>query len=116
MRSHGKRKAQIHAARVVFDWRINKFFYLRKGYDFVKLTINFHPPHAQDCRVEINILPPGQLPMKASAYLQERTHPTVYFCTSGSRLGNTREELQQCTFPCAIATKDADDFTLSYLE
>src|SRR2546427_11976039 len=116
MRSHGKCKTQIHAARVVFYWRINKFFYLGKGHDFVKLTINFRPPHAQDCRVEVNVLPPAQFPMKASPYFQERPHPAVNFCTSASRLGNPREELQQCTFPCTIATNDADDFTLFYLE
>src|SRR5262249_52948549 len=116
MRSHGKGKAQIHAARVVFYWCINKSFYFRKGHDFVKLTINFRPLHAQDCRVEVNILPPGQFRMKASAYLQERTHPAMNFCKSSSRLCYTREELQQGAFSCTVAAYDADNLTLFYLK
>src|SRR5262249_19173614 len=69
--SHGKGQAQVHSAGIMLHRRVNEFFDLGKGYDFVKFSFNLSPCHAQDRAVEINIFAPGQFRVKSSAYLEQ---------------------------------------------
>ena len=116
MRGHGKSEANIHAAGKMFDRRIQKFFDLGEGDDFIELLFDFEPRHAQDGSVEKNVFPSGQFRMKPGSYFQQAGHPALHFDPAGCRLGDPAEDFEERRFARAVASNDADDVSALDLE
>ena len=82
----------------MLDGGVNKFLYLGKGDNFVELPLKLPLLHAQNGAVHENVLPPGQLGMKASSNLQQGFHSPPNFGIASCGLGDTTEDLQESCF------------------
>ena len=72
--------------------------------------------HAQDRAVQVDVLAPGQLGVKAGAHLQQAAHPPVDLGPPAGRLGDAGEDLEQRALARAVAADDPHHFALLHLE
>src|SRR5574339_503276 len=75
--SDGKGETHIHAAGITLDRRINEVLDFGKSDNLIELPPYLGLFHAENGPIEINILPPGKLAIKARTHLQQRTYMTV---------------------------------------
>ena len=62
-------------ARIPLDWRIEELFDFGERNDFIELTLNLEPGHAEDRAVQKDVFAAGEFGMKASAHFEEAGHP-----------------------------------------
>src|SRR5882672_3750510 len=98
MGGHGESQAHIHSTGVPLNRRIYEAFDFGESDDFIKLLIYFGAFHAKNCAVQIDVFPPAQLRMKASAYFEQTADASVQIHPAGSRLGNARKYFEQRRF------------------
>src|SRR5215471_17775446 len=67
----GEGQADVHAGRVVLNWRVNEFFEFGKGDDFVELLRDFAASHAEDGTSEESVLAASKLGVKSGADFKE---------------------------------------------
>src|SRR4029077_9724293 len=67
---HGKREADIHARAVTLHGRVEEFLNLRKVYNLIEPGSNFCSAHSENGRIQVDILPAGQVLVKAGADLE----------------------------------------------
>src|SRR6476659_1524544 len=91
----------------MLDRLIDKFFHLGEGYYLVELLGDLRARHAQDCAVQINILPAGQFRMKTGADFEQRADATVEFDPSCGRLRDPRQQFQERGLTRAVSSDDA---------
>ena len=65
--------------RVALDRRVEELLDLGERDDFVELAADLGAGHAQDGAVEKDVLPAGQLGMKAGADFEQAGHAAVDF-------------------------------------
>src|SRR5258705_7122235 len=106
MRGDGKRQPQIHSARVMLDWRINKLLNFRKGHNLIEVSCDLVSLHSENGSVKIDVLSPAQLVVKAYSHFQQRTDTAVDIRIPFGRLSDAGKYLEQCAFAGAIATND----------
>ena len=70
VRGDGKRKLDVHTARITLDRSVDEFFHLREFNDLIEFPVYLGLCHAEDSTVHINVLAPRQLGMKAGAHLK----------------------------------------------
>ena len=70
VRGDGKRKAQIHAAGIMFHRRVNELIDFGERNDFIKPAANLLARHAQHSAVKIHIFSASQFRMKTCTYFQ----------------------------------------------
>src|SRR6185369_8892286 len=102
----------IHPRRIAFHRRIKKSFYLGKGHDLIKFALDLGLAHSKNCTIEKDILPPGQLRMKAGPNLQQTRHPPGNLDLAACRLRYPTEDLEECRLSRTIAADDADPVAL----
>src|SRR5437773_7906269 len=107
VRGHRKCQSHIHATRVMFDGRFEKFLRSREINNLVKLRVDLAPAHAQDCSVQINILTASKIRMKAGANVEQASYFAVQFGAAGGGFDNAREYLKQRRFSGAVGPDDA---------
>src|SRR6202000_476444 len=110
MRSYGKRQANIHARGIPLHRRVQKLLDLAEGDDLIELTPNLRSGHSQNGAVQEDILPPGQLLMKAGAHLKQATHSAVQANSHLGRNRNAAQQLEHGALTGAVPADDADDF------
>src|SRR5262249_34312337 len=81
--------------------------------DLVELLANFGTAHSEDRAVEEDVLAAGELGVETGADFQEAGDAAVDFDAASRRLGDLRENFEECAFSCPARTDDAD--TLSGL-
>ncbi len=116
MRRHRKRQAEIHAARVVLDRRVDEALHLGKSHDLVEFGVDFGALHPKNRPIEIDVLPAGQLGMKAGADLQQGAHSPgdVRFARAG--LGHPCQNFEQGALPGAVLADDPQHPSLAHVE
>src|SRR4030095_15186480 len=68
--------------------------------------------HSEDGSVQEDVLPAGQIRVKAGSYLQQaRNSPSAVY-SSGCRLRNAAQDLQQRALPCTVRADDAYNLPL----
>ena len=112
MGCHGKSQAHVHAAGVALDRGIDEFLHLGKIHDLIKLAGHFLFGHAQDGAVEVDILAPGQLGVKAGAHLQQAGDAPFDLDLPAGGGGDAREDLEQGALAGAVAPDDAQHLAL----
>jgi hypothetical protein len=110
VRGDGEGEADVHAAGVMLDRRVEEHLGFRKGDDLVELAVDLLAGHAEDGAVEVDILAAGKLGMEAGADLEKAGDAALDIDASGGGLGDAAEDLQEGRFARAVATDDADDF------
>src|SRR5262249_43295183 len=116
MRRHREREAHQHAAGIAFDGGVDKLLHTRKVHDLLELASNLRLAHAQDGAVEIDVLAPSKLGMKASTDLEQTGDAASDGDTSLVWLGDARQDLQERRLACAIAPDDAEHLPALNLE
>src|SRR5205814_2993508 len=105
-------EAHVHAGRVPLDRRLDKALDFREGDDLVELARDLGAAHAEDRTVQVDVLAPGQLRMKARADFKERADTAVELDAPVGRLRDARENFQERTLACAVMADDAEQFAL----
>src|SRR4051794_22002772 len=116
MGRYGKSKAHVHATGIALDGRIKEVLNFAKCNDFIHLALDFNPFHAQDGAVEKDVLASRQFGVETGADLQQTAHAAIAFDTPGSRVGNTRKNLEQGAFAGAIAPNHSQYLALCDLK
>src|SRR2546427_929567 len=116
MGGHGESQAHIHSTGVSFNRRIYEAFDFGEGDYLIKLPIYFASLHTKDCAVQVDVLPPAQLRMKAGAYFEQTADASVQIYLTDGRFGNARKDFEQRGFARAVAPDDAHDFARHDLE
>src|SRR5882724_3283705 len=86
-------KPNVHAARVMFDRRVDELFNLGKSHYFVKLACDLGALHAEYRAVEIDVFATGQFRMKAGANLKQRANAAVNVGVARRWFSDAREDL-----------------------
>jgi hypothetical protein len=110
---NGKSKADVHAGGVVFDLRVDEFFELGKGDDFVELAFDFALAHTEDGAGEKRVLSAGELGMEAGSYFEKAADAAVDFRPPGGGARDAGENFQERGFASAVAADEAEDFTFA---
>src|SRR5262249_13118101 len=116
MRRNRKVEPYLHAAGIPFDVRVNELLHTRKVHDLVELAPDLGTRHAEDSAVEKNVLASGELGMKASADLEQAGDAAGDGDAPLARLGDARQDLQECRLASAIAADDAEHLAALNLE
>lgn len=110
MGGDGEGQADVHAAAVAFDGRIQEFFDFGEGDDFVEFAFDFGAAHAQHGAVQVDVFASGQFGVKSGADFQQAGHAPFDADAAGGRFGDAAEDFQQRGFARAVASDDADGF------
>ena len=113
---HGKGQAGAHAGGVAFQGGVDELVDLGKRHDLVELALDLLPAHAQDGAVQEDVLPAGELGVKAGAHLQQRPHPAVQFHPAGGGLGDPGQDLEQGALAGAVPADDPQDLPRLHLQ
>src|SRR5690606_7595886 len=111
-----KGETHIHPARVVLHRGVDELADLREVDDFVELTVDLHPPHAEDRAVEIDVLSTRELGVEAGADLQQRANASPQPHLTPGGLRDAREDLQQGALARPVAADEPHDFARPHLE
>ena len=76
----------------------------------------YRPSHAEDCAVEIDVLPTSQFLMKAGPDFEQGAHSAPDLRCSGGWSGDARKKFKQGSFACAIPANDPQDIPASQFE
>src|SRR6185503_15845300 len=95
---------------------MDELFYFRECDDFIEFLIDFPSLHTKNRTVQKNVFASRQFSMKARPDLQQRSDPTKHLDSTRRRFCNAREDFKQSTFPGAVATDKAHNFTHFYLK
>src|SRR5207245_4603541 len=116
MGGDGEGQADVHAGGVVLDGRVNEFFELGEGDDFVEFAGDFAAGHPQDGAGEKRVLAAGKLGMEAGADFEERADAAVNLgpALGGARAGGGGSGERglasgvrgAAATPCALATAE----------
>ena len=87
----------------MFYGRINESLDVRKVNDLVELSVDFFLRHAENGATKINILPAGEVGMKARSNLQQGADSAMNLRDARGWLGDTRENLEQRAFTGTIS-------------
>src|SRR5262249_52950563 len=113
---HCKGQAQVHAAAVALDWRIQKAFDLCKGHHLVKLRFDLRPGHAENRAIEKDVLATSQFRMETGAHFKEARDPAAQNHPAFRRLRDPAQDLQQRRFARPVAPDDAEHLASLDLE
>ena len=89
---------------------------LGERHDLVELGGDLRLAHPHDGAVQKDVLAARQFGMKAGSDFQQRPDSAVNRCAPFRRPGNPRKNLQQRALACAVASDDANDFTVFDVE
>src|SRR5260370_11687664 len=111
MRRDSKCQEQIHTARVALYWRVDESLDFGESDHLVKTPRDLRPLHAEDRAVQIDVLSAGQFGMKARAHFEQGPDPAAHFGSTFSRLGDTRQDLDQGALPRSLVSDPPQHFT-----
>ena len=100
-------QAHLHAAGVVFELLVYEALQLGEAHDVVEFRVNLLACQAEHRRVQIHIVPPGKLWVKADAQLQKRRNPPVDRHTAAVGAVDPGEDFQERTLARAVTPDDA---------
>src|SRR5215468_7495337 len=78
--------------------------------------MNLCPPHPQDGAVEVYVFTACQLRVKPGPHLEQTRYSSSDANPTAGRLCYPAEDLEQCRLAGTVATDDAKDLPLFYLE
>src|ERR1700693_2439552 len=107
MGRHREGEPHIHAGGKALDRRVEEFVDLGEGDDLVELAFDLGAGHAEDRAVEINILAPRELRVKAGADCEQACNTSAERDPPLRRLGDAGENLQKRALAGTVAADDA---------
>jgi len=116
MNGNAKPQPHIHAGRIMFDWHVNEFAQFGKGHNIFVTIGDVTPIQAQHGRIEVNVLPAGQVRMETSAKLQQRAYATTNHHPSRIGSENSGHQFQDGAFTTSIPADDAQGLSWEHLK
>ena len=101
-RSNGKTQAGDHAGGVVLHGHVHKLLQLRKFDDLVKMLVHERPVHAHHRAVQVDVLPGGQIHVKAGAQLDEGGNAATHRHLPLGGVHHARNHLEHGAFAAAV--------------
>src|SRR5215213_1143806 len=100
----------------MLDRRVQELLHLGEGDDLVELAPDLAPAHPDDRAVEVDVLPAGQVGVKARPDFEQAPQPPVDVHLAGGRPDDAREDFEQRALARPVTADDADDFAREHLE
>ncbi len=116
MGGHREGQAQVHAAGIALDGRVDELLHFGEVHDLVELALDLGAAHAQDGAVEVDVFPAGQFRMEAGAHLEQGADPAVDLGVALGGVGDPREDLQQGALARAVAPDHPQHLPLLHVE
>src|SRR4051794_18828531 len=85
-------------------------------HDVVQARADLFPAHPEESSVEEDVFLAREFGMKAGTHLQQSAHPAVDDGLSLARLGDAGKNLEERALPGAVASDDAECFSMPDLE
>jgi hypothetical protein len=111
-----ERETGRHAGRISADRRVDELLELRPLDDTRRPAAHLGPREAEQRALEHDVLPPGQLPVKAQTELEKRRCATHHDDAASARRHHAGDEAQQRALACSVAADDADRLAGPHLE
>ena len=99
------RRAAGSSTGIALDGRIYEFLDFCKIHDFIELALHLFFSHSKDGAVEVDVLAPGQLRVKARAHLQQAGNSPLHSHVAAGGRRHSRKDFKQSAFPRAIAPR-----------
>ena len=96
--------------------RIQEPLDLCERHDLIELPGDLDATHAEDRAIQVDVLAPGEVGMKAGAHLEQRPDATDDANATGRRLRDSRENLEQRALAGAVSPDDAERRTRLHVE
>ena len=116
VRRHREREPHVHAAGVALDGRVDELPHPGELDDRVELRGDLLHRHAEDRAVEIDVLAPRQLGVKARADLEQGADAAADLRAAGGRRHDPRQDLEQRALARAVHADDADVLAAADIE
>ena len=113
---HGEGQAHVHAAGVALHRRVQKLLHPREVHDGVEVPPNLRLAHPKDGAVQIDVLPPRQLGVKARPDLQQTGDAPPEGHAPRRGLRDAAQDLEQRGLARTVASDDPDALPLLDLE
>jgi len=112
----GERESDLHPATVILEFLVDEPFQFGKGDDRVELLVDLFLGHAEHRRIEIHIVPTGELGIEPDTEFEERRNHPVDFHVALVGLIDTGQHLQKGRLSGAVAPYDTEKFPFFHLE
>src|SRR6267154_4313748 len=116
MRSDREGQPHIHARRIAVHRSVEKSVDLGEGDDLVEFALDLDAAHAEDRAVEVNVFTTAELRVKPGSNLEQAGNAASQHHSTGGRLGDAAEDLEQRAFTGAVAADNAHHLAWLYLE
>jgi hypothetical protein len=116
MSCNGERQANMHAARVALDRNVDETADPRELDNLVKLGRDFTAAHPEERSVQVDVVAPAELGVKARTDFEQRPHATLDGGGAFGRFGDPSEDLQQRRLSRPIGPDHSEDVTMLELE
>src|SRR5919205_2249165 len=115
MRRDREREPHVHARRVELDGRLDELLKLGEGDYLVELFSYLDAAHAEYRAVQIDVLAPREVGMKARADFEQRADAAVNLHFSGGRPSDAREDFKKRRLARAVVADDAHEVAAPHL-
>jgi hypothetical protein len=108
----GEGESHPHPARIALDGRAQELLDPGEADDLVEAPAYLPTPHSQDRAHQEDVLPTGQLGVKAGAHVEQGADAATRARLTAARLCYSGEDLEQGGLPCPIRPDDSDRLSL----
>src|ERR1700755_2900405 len=99
----------VHARRVELDGRLDELLKLGEGDYLVELLPDLDAAHAEYRAVQVDVLAPRQVRVKARADFEQRADAPANLDFACARASDAREDFQERRLARAVVPDDADE-------
>ena len=112
----GETEPERHTGRIDAQRMVEEVAKFRELHDALQFLLNVGVGKAQEARVQVNVLAPGELRMEARAQFQQARDAAFDLDAAESRRKRSAENLQKRTLAGAVHADDAQGTPLFHLE
>src|SRR5262249_62355817 len=88
----------------------------REGHDLVELPVDLPLAHPEDGAVQVDVLAPREIAVKAGPDLEQASDPAVQLHAAGRGRRDPGHDLQRRALAGAVASDEAEDLSLLDVE
>ena len=111
-RRHSKREPDIHTAGITLHGGVDELLDSGEGDDVVEFGGDLLPGHAEDGAIHEDVVPAGQIALKACSYLEKAADPAVDPDDSLAGGRDAGDDLEEGRLPCPVGPDDRDRLSL----
>ena len=116
MDGDGEREPHVHPARVELHLGIDELLDPGELHDLVEILLGLAPRQAQNGRIEVHVLPTGEIGVHSRTELEQRSEPASSLHVAGLGRKDASDDLEQRALARAVAPDDAEGLARAHVE